>query len=686
MRFCVMTTLLVGLLSTFQASAFEGMWTLDNLPRLELQQHYQFDPDKQWIDNVSHAALRLLPGCSASFVSPNGLVLTNQHCIRRCLEALSSARNNLLINGFLAVTPSAELQCPGMELDQLEETIDVTEEIKGAIKDKIGGEFSKAYDQIATSLNDRCLHSHSDVAARCDVLALYHGGKYVLQRYHRYVDARVVWAPELAIAFFGGDLDNYDYPRYDLDAAFIRLYENGKPVVAPSFFRINRSGPVSGELLIEAGNPGATQRELTIAQLKTIRDVRLLRMVVLGSEYRGVLQQYASRSRNTARIVENELYSVENGLKSWRGQLNALSSEVLLDKKRDAETALRKFATLHAGYSGVDAAFQQIESAEGVYRTIGTEYYFLESEKAFLSRYFRFARILVRNAIERTKPNELRLPEFEDLMLPEMESTLLSTSPIYPEFEKVKLSWSLAKMREWLGVDNKTVRKVLDGGSPEKVASRLVAATRLGDVATRRLLWAKPELVMTSDDPFIKLAFAVDEDARAIRQRYELEVEGVEQRASQVLADARFAMKEDAYPDATFSLRLSFGELKGWQEGERFVEPSTFIKDAYQHHTGSEPFALPVSWVNARTRMSGQIPFNYITTHDSVGGNSGSAIINRDGELVGLVFDGNIHSLGGAFGFEENLNRAIAVHPAALLHALKVIYNADALLGELDPM
>lgn len=684
MRICTLLGALILVLAT-NVRAAEGMWTLDNLPLAQLQSRYQFVPDDAWIQKVMHAALRSSQGCSASFVSSTGLVLTNHHCIRRCIEELSSGHRNLMSNGFLAHSKSAELQCPGLEFDQLEDTTDVTADIKVAVKDKQGEEFNRAYSAAAAEKNEDCMQRSTDVAQRCDIVALYHGGKYIVYRFHRYLDVRLVWAPEYSTAFFGGDLDNFNFPRYNLDAAILRVYEDNKPAVIKDYFEINQAGPSQNELLFVIGNPASTQRELTMSQLLTSRDMRLPRLVVLYSEYRGVLEQYQKSAKTALNTSTNELYSVENKLKALRGQLEILNNESLMSQKREEEAKLKRFVADNAKYNNAVQAWQDVDNAEKVYRIIGNEHYFVESERGFLSRYFNFARILVRGAAERAKPDSERLSEYTEAALPEIEQSLFSTVPIHPEFEQVKLSWSLDKMREWLGVDDPVVKKVLGKESPDIVATRLIRSTQLGDIATRRMLWNKPQEVYASNDPFIRLALSVDKEARTVRRRVENEVEGVEQRAGQTIAEARFAMTgTNIYPDATFTLRLSYGEVQGWQEAGQEVAPFTFISGAFDRHTGAAPFALPKSWLDARSRLKGATPFNFVTTNDMIGGNSGSAIINRRGELVGLAFDGNIHSLGGAFGFDENVNRAIALHPAALLQALREIYKADELLRELD--
>lgn len=688
MRLQVVFVALLSMLFTVMAGsssqAAEGMWTLDNLPVAQLQSQYQFKPTQAWVDKVMRASVRMAQGCSASFVSPNGLVLSNHHCVSRCVEQLSNSDHDYIRMGFIAGTADAELKCPELELNRLEQITDVTAKIKAATQGKDGAAYKAALNAASAHESEVCV-GKSRTSTRCDVVELYHGGRYHLYRYRRYQDVRLVWAPEIAAAFFGGDPDNFNFPRYDIDAGLLRAYEGGKPAAVKDYFRIKAAGAEPGELTFVSGHPGSTQRELTLAQFETLRDVRLVRALLLYSELRGVLEQYQKVGAEPARVAAGDLFSTENSIKVFRGQLSALQNNALIKQKQTAEQLLQQFVAGHAELAGATTAWSDITHAQQVYREFGNEHYFVETGRGFMSKYYSIARALVRGAAERAKPSDQRLPEYTDSSLPQLEQGLFSAAPIYADYEKLKLTWSLTKMREWLGADHPLVHKVLGKDSPEQVAARLIDGTSLKDAAMRRGLWNKPETVAQSDDPFIQLVRSIDDDARAIRRRYDTEVEGVEQRAGQAIAEARFAMiGTSTYPDATFTLRLSFGEVKGWQEGATFVAPFTDLAGAFQRHTGAEPFALPDSWLQAKSNLKLGTRLNFVTTNDIIGGNSGSPVINRNAELVGLVFDGNIHSLGGAFGYEGDTNRAVAVHPAALLEALRSIYHASpALLKEL---
>lgn len=682
-KIAAMSLTLSCVLTGVPATAAEGMWTLDNLPVQQLQAKYGFTPTQDWVNKVMRASVRLAQGCSGSFVSASGLVMTNHHCSVRCIEGLSSASKDYIRDGFLASNRAAELKCPELELNRLEQITDVTATIKAATNKLSGETFKQAMNAAKAKLTAACIGT-AQATIRCDVVELYQGGAYHLYRYHRFQDVRLVWAPEQAAAFFGGDPDNFNFPRFDLDVSFLRAYEDGKPAQIKDYFRFKAAGADAGELTFVTGHPGATQRELTQAQLMTLRDMRYQRELLLYSELRGVLEQYQKLGAEPQRIAASDLFSVENTLKARRGAVSALQDAELMRTKQQAETELQQYVAARPELAAANNAWQDIVKAEAVYRAIGNEHYFIESGRGFMSKYFGFARTLVRGAAERAKPDGERLPEFTQAELPAVEQALFSTAPIYPEYEQLKLSWSLTKLREWLGTDHPLVRQVLGKESPEQVATRLIKATQLADVALRKSLWGNAAAVAQSTDPFIHLARAIDTESRALRTRYDNEIEAVEDRAGQAIAEARFKqLGTSVAPDATFTLRLSYGEVQGWRELERDIAPFTDIAGAFARHTGADPFALPASWLAAKARIDTSKRLNFVTTNDIIGGNSGSPVINRNGEIVGLIFDGNIHSLGGGFWYDERLNRAVAVHPAAILEVLRSIYAAPALLQEL---
>jgi hypothetical protein len=677
--------MLAMILTGSSVQAAEGMWTLDNLPTQRMQAEFGFTPPAALVDRMMRASVRLAGGCSGSFVSSDGLVMTNHHCAAQCIEQLSTAQKNFVNDGFLAKRREEEVRCPGIELNRLEQITDVTAEVKAATAGLEGAAFKQAQNAVQAKLTAACVGNERDTV-RCDVVDLYHGGRYDLYRYHRFQDARLVFAPELAIAFFGGDPDNFNFPRYDMDISVLRAYENGKPAVIKDYFPFSKAGAAAGEMVFTLGHPGRTQRQLTMAQLDTVRDVQLIDGLLRLSELRGVLEQYATKSPEAARTAHTLTFGVENSYKALYGQMKALLDPTLIGQKQAEEAALRSFVEADPALRATTGnAWNSIEKAQAAYRNIDIEYQMLVRGRAFGAVYFDYARTLVRAAAERGLPNAERLPEFNDSHLPSVEQQLFSTAPIYPDFEKVLLDFSLTKMRERLGADHPLVMKVLGKQSPEQRTAGLVDQTRLGDVAVRKALWnGGMEAIMKSDDPFIKLAIAVDPEARALRKRYETQVESVEQKNSELIAQARF--KRDglnAYPDATFTLRMSYGEVAGWTEGDKTIAPFTRIGGIFERDTGAFPFALPASWHAAKATLNMAQEFDLVSTNDIIGGNSGSPLVNRRGEIVGLIFDGNIHSLGGAFGYDKRNNRAVAVHSGLLLEAMDKVYHATGLVQEI---
>lgn len=666
-------------------AAVEGMWTLDNLPAAALKKSHGFAPDAAWVEKVMKSSLRLAGGCSGSFVSASGLVLTNHHCANSCIQQLSTATRDFIRDGFLARKQADEKACPEIELNRLEQVSDVTTRMNQATAGLAGAQYSKAQKAEKAKIEAECA-GDSKAVTRCDVVELYQGGLYHLYRYRRFQDVRLVFAPEKDIAFFGGDPDNFNFPRYNLDMALLRAYENGAPAKVTHYFPFSAAGASEGELTFITGHPGSTDRQLTISQLERTRDVDLISQLLRVSELRGMLVQYAAGGAEQARISQDDLFSVENAFKALYGELQALLDPAVFALKRKQETALREYVSGRPKLKQqAGGAWDDIAKAQQTWREIENRYRQLEAGRAFYSEYFSIARKLVRGAEERAKPNPERLREYTEAGLPSLTQALFSSAPIYPEYEEWKLAWSLTKMREWLGADDPLVRKLLGGESPETFAKRLVRKTRLADVDLRKRLWeGGREAVARSDDPFIALAAAVDGEARAVRKRYEDEIEAVETKGAEQIAKARFAKYgTGAYPDATFTLRLSYGEVKGWEYKGQVVPPFTVTAGAFKRHTGERPFALPKSWLDAEQRLDPKVPFNLVTSNDVIGGNSGSPLINRKAEIVGLVFDGNIHMLGGAFWFDERLNRAVAVHSSGILQALDRIYGADALLKEI---
>jgi hypothetical protein len=674
------------LLASAGAFAGEGMWTPDNLPKQDVQAKYGFTPDAKWSEHVQKAALRLAGGCSGSFVSPNGLVLTNHHCVNSCVQQLSTAEHDFIKSGFLAKEEKDEIKCPEIELNRLDKISDVSARVKQATAGKSGQDYSRAEKAVKSDIENECVGKDTE-HTRCDVVSLYHGGVYDVYRYHRFQDVRLVFAPELAAAFFGGDPDNFNFPRYDLDMGVLRAYEGGKPARVKDYFPFSKNGADEGEATIIVGNPGGTDRQLTVAQLESTRDDELIPYLFLLAERRGVIEQFRSQSAENWRVAQNDLFGTENSFKALRGRLQALQDPAVFELKRSEETQLREFVAADpARKAKYGAAWDEIAKAVALHRNIDDAYSFIEGGRGFYSKYFEYARSIVRGAAERGKPNAERLREFTESRLPSVTQRLFSTAPVYPEYEKVKLAWSLTKLREHLGSTDPFVKQVLGKESPEALAKRLIDGTKLGDAAARKALWqGGADAVAQSDDPFIVLARSIDAPARTVRTRYENEVESVIDKNAELIAAARFEKYGTrVYPDATFTERFSFGEVKGWEEKGSTVAPFTTIGGAFEHATGFEPFALPQSWIDAKPRLNLDQRFDFVSTNDIIGGNSGSPVINKKAEVVGLVFDGNIHSLGGDYWYDERLNRSVSVHSGAILEALRKVYGADALVKELE--
>lgn len=674
---------LAAALFPLAAAADEGMWTFNNFPAQQVGSKYGFTPDQAWLDRVRLASVRLSVGCSGSLVSPNGLVMTNHHCASECIQQLSTAKRDYSAAGYLARKEPDEIKCPALEIVQLTGIEDVTDRVKKATAGLSGGAFNDAQKAEIARIEKAC---GADEKVRCDVVSLYRGGQFNLYRYRRYQDVRLVFAPEFKIAFFGGDPDNFTFPRYDLDVSFFRIYENNRPVRTSDYFVWNAGGAKAEELVFVSGNPGSTRRLLTVSQLEFLRDVaqpsRLLRL----AELRGVLSQFSEESPEHRRIAQETLFGIENSYKGLNGQRQALLDRRFFASKVADEKKLRdQVAADPVRAKAYGQIWDEIAAVQPIYQELYLPYTFIEGGAGFNSELFAFARTLVRGAAELPKPNDKRLKEYTDSALPQLKQELFTSAPIYNDLEEVTLRYSLTKLRENLGTDDPLVRKVLGKRSPAELAHSLVTGSKLADVSIRRKLWeGGAQAVAASDDPLIRLAQLIDPDARAIRKRYEDGVEAVEKKNGELLARVRFdLLGTNSYPDATFSPRLSYGAVQGYQENGRPIAPFTTLAGAFDRATGEDPFALPQSWLDARSKLDLSTPFNFVCTCDIIGGNSGSPVINQKAEVVGLIFDGNIHSLGGAFGFDPQLNRAVAVTTSALTETLKKVYGADRIVAEL---
>jgi hypothetical protein len=672
------------------AVADEGMWTFDNVPQAAIQQKYGVTLDKPWLDKLQRSITRFENGCTGSFVSPDGLVLTNHHCAMQCLTELSSPTANYVDEGFNATTREGEKKCPTQMLSVLVEMEDVTEKVNGATAGLADAQANQARKQELSKLEAACTESskrnRSTGPLACESVTLYQGGQYFLYKYRRYDDVRLAFAPHHAIAAFGGDPDNFNFPRWSLDFSLMRVYEKGKPARTPNHLKWRVDGAQPGEATFVPGHPGSTSRLLTLEQLRTQRDVVVPSYLIRNSELRGRMIQWGKTGEEPARIASDYLQSVENSLKVYRGFQAALLDDALFQRKGTQERELRARVASDSKLNGTAGqAWDDVAKAQERYRQIYNDYLFLEAGAGFNSRLFGYARQLVRGAAERGKSNEQRLREYAESNLPKIASGVLASTPIYPDFEQVTLSFSLDKMRETLGPDAAIVRKLLASESPESLAAKLVGESQLADPAVRKALWEGGAAAINgSKDPMIVLAREIDGDARAVRKIYEDEVQAPVAASQEKIAKARFAvLGTDTYPDATFTLRLSYGAVEGWLENGEKVEPYTKLSRAYERTTGKDPFRLPQVWLDARDKLDPSTPFCFVTTNDIVGGNSGSPLVDDKGQLVGLAFDGNIHSIAGSFWYDGKMNRTVAVHPAIMITALRDVYGAKGLANEL---
>jgi hypothetical protein len=673
------------------AQADEGMWTFHNPPTPLISQKYGVSITPEWLEEVRLATVRL-SNCTASFVSPSGLILTNFHCSWACLDEHSTKDKSLMADGFLAESREKEVRCQTQVADILQSYEDITAKVTAATQGLSDQAANDARKKTLTQLEQACeVASRKDKktgALKCESVNLYNGGQYWLYKYKRYDDVRLVFAPEDAIGQFGGDPDNFQFPRWCLDMSLLRAYDsNGKPAVTPRFMKIDFKGPAENDPVFVSGHPGSTDRLLTVAQLKSLRDEYLPQQLVRGSELRGRYIQFGKESAQNERITKAPLVGLENSLKVRRKQLDALHEDDMIVRKGREEAAIRqKVMSTPDLAASIGDPWSTIESAEAAERAIELPYTYLENGAGFNSRLFGYARTLLRGSVELPKKSDDRLREFRDTALPRIEQQLGAKTPIYPELEQLTLSFSLERMREWLGPDDPTVRQLLGKESPDQLAKRLISTSKLADPATRLAIWkGGAKALDAANDPMVELAKLVDERARSIRKKYEDEIEAVARVASEKVAKARFAaLGTSVYPDATFTLRLSYGSVQGWDEKGTKVQPFTTLARFFERATGEPPFQVPASWAKVKDKLDLTTRFNLSTNNDIIGGNSGSPLINAKGNIVGLVFDGNIHSISGSYWFDEKQNRTVAVHPALIHEALEKVYNAKALLQELQ--
>ncbi|WP_029086347.1 S46 family peptidase [Brevundimonas aveniformis] len=674
----------IALISTPALAREEGMWTYDNFPIARVNQTYGSTIDQAWLNRVQLASIRLSTGCSASIVSAEGLVLTNNHCVEACVQNLSTADNQYALTGFLPATREEERRCQGMQAEILTGIEDVTDRVRAAGEGLEGRAFTQARDAMMGQIETEACADRPDM--RCQVVSLYRGGQFKLYTYRKYEDVRLAFAPEEAAGSFGGDLDNFNFPRFGLDAAFLRLYENGQPMNTPGHLGWDAGPPEAGELVVVSGSPGSTQRLLTMSQLQTVRDIVLPLDQMTRSELRGRLLRFASESDENAFIASSTLSSIENSYKRGRGQGRALIDAEFMAGRAEDEADLRRRVGANLMLAErIGDPWGEIDALQDDYAELYPAYFFLESRAGGGSQLYAWARTLVRAARERERPASERLPEYGDSRLGLLRAQTLAENPTYPELNEIQLEWWLSKTREILTVDDPRIRPLLGNENPEGLAARLIAGTTLADAAARQALWdGGLAAVEASDDPLIQFVLATETLGREARAEWEERVEGPTDRAAERLAEARFAVYGDSiYPDATRTPRLTFGRVEGWTYDGRTVEPFTTFGGLFARATGAAPFEIAPRWQGARDRLDMDTRFNMAVSTDTIGGNSGSPAINADGEVIGANFDSTFLGQRNAFGYDPAVNRSVIVTAQAITAALRDVYGMGRLADEL---
>ncbi|MCA9213276.1 MAG: S46 family peptidase [Planctomycetales bacterium] len=662
---------------SISAIADEGMWLFEDLPVDYLKSKYGFAPTEEWAEHVRLSSVRFNSGGSASFVSSQGLVLTNHHVAADTLHKLSSPKNNYAEDGFLAKNRDDEIKAPDLELNQLVSIEDVTDDVNQAVTPGMSpSEASKARQAAMAQIEKASLDK---TLLRSDVITLYGGAKYHLYRFKKYTDVRLVWAPEAKAAFFGGDADNFEYPRYCLDVTLFRVYEDGKPAEIDHFLKYSANGAADGELVFVSGNPGRTQRIFTVDALKYLRDHRMPYILDLLRRREILLQQFGFEGKEQERRARDELFGIQNARKAYTGMLQGLQNPEFLDQKSAQETKL--LATLNA-----DAKLRSSATTWDTIRDVQNRQAELLGQSASfsrMSRLYSIAESLVLMEAEDKKPSEDRLREFRDSARESFEQQLYSPAPIYEDLEQVKLADSIAMFVEKRGGDDLLVQLVLQGKSPRDRAAELVGGTKLGDVPIRKAMAADG---INDADPMIQLARTLNSEYRRLREIDE-ELTEIERQAYAKINEATVAIQgTSTYPDATFSLRLAFGTVKGYVEDGNQIEPWTDMAGAFSHqefHESKGDWVLPDSWHNSHDKIKLDTPLNFVCTADIIGGNSGSPVVNKDAELVGVIFDGNIQSLTSDFFYSDKVGRAVCVHSGGVREALRNIYDAKHLADEL---
>jgi hypothetical protein len=667
--------------------ADEGMWLYNAAPKDKIKAKYGFELTQAWLDHVRLASVRFNNGGSGSFVSADGLTFTNHHVGAGCVQQLSSEGHDYIKTGFYAKTQAEEAKCPNLELNQLVGIEDVTSKVNGGVKpDMSAAEAGQTQRAAMSQIEKDCTTS---TGLRCDVVTFYSGQVYHLYKYKKYTDVRLVFAPEFDIAFFGGDPDNFTYPRYDLDITFFRVYENDKPAHLDNYLKWSATGAHENDLIFVSGHPGNTGRLLTMSQLEFLRDIQYPSALGLYQRRITLLQDFSKQSEENARIAKESIFGLQNSKKAITGYQSGLLDKSIMDAKAADEAKLRAAFKADPKNANTPDPWNEISQSMKLQRDIYPDLTYLERLRGLSGHLPQLARALVRVAAEKPKPNAGRMREYRDSALPSFEQQLFSTEPIYKSLDTVMLTDSLSEMQDALGKDNPDVQKVLNGKSAADAAKDMIANTKLDDVAVRKQLYEGGEAAIeASTDSLIVAMRAIDPDARAVRKQFEDQIDSVVRRDGTQIAKARFAQSGFTQPpDATFTLRLSYGTVKGYQEKGKTIPYFTTMAGAYEHaaeHGSQPPYSLPDSWDKAKAKLDLKTPLNFVSTPDIIGGNSGSPTVNKKGEVVGIIFDGNIESLPWNFAFSDVQGRAVSVDSRGIQEALRKIYGATALADELS--
>jgi hypothetical protein len=661
------------------------MWLYTNPPRKLLKEKYGFEPSDAWVEHLQRSSVRFNSGGSGSFVSEDGLVLSNHHVGADALQKFGDKDHNYLRDGFYAKTYAEEKRCLDLELNVLMSIEDVTPRVNAAVKPDATPE--EAFRQRRAVMAEIEKESLDKTGLRSDVVTLYQGGQYHLYRFKKYTDVRLVFAPEQQIAFFGGDPDNFEYPRYDLDICLFRAYENGQPSKVQHYLTWSKAGAGENELVFVSGHPGRTSRLLTVAELEYQRDFRIPYALQRLKSLDVLLTAFSARSDENARRAREELFTVQNSRKAYDGELAGILDPEFLAGKRKAEEALKQWVGTSGKFPEAVDAWDRIAQAQKVIAEKARRYSILELGHGFNSELFSIARTLLRAAEERPKPNPERLREFGEAGRESLEFELFSDKPIYDDMERLTLADSLTFLTTQLGESDPLVQKVLAGKSPRERAAALVQGTKVKSVPFRKQLYEKGKAAVdAAQDPMIELARIVDPEARELRKVIEAQNE-IKQQAQAQIGKARFAKEGTSqYPDATFTLRLAFGVVKGYEEDGQKIPFQTIYEGLFRRsaeHNNKPPFDLPERWIKPKPKVDLKTPLNFVNTADIIGGNSGSPVVNRAGEFVGIIFDGNIQSLVSDFYYTEKQSRALAVHSQGIIEALRKVYDAGTLADEL---